>query len=195
MLSREFAPSVAEAEASSWRSHADEGTQARLDDDTFQEDLEFIEHDAAHGVFRSPRPSITLSELQQQQLRENLLVEGATKEEDEDAVCKKVWSSHPSHTRLRSDKDRVKSFDLAFEDNNPWRLVHNQTDSCRHLGKRGDHTVCPPLFGLISNLAEEQNTWGDDDAEHQQKVRHVVESDVDSEWSDDAGFEMLDYPI
>lgn len=64
MLSREFASRFAEAEAGSWVSHADDRSHAGWNDEACAEDLEFVEHDAAHGIFRSPRPSITLAELQ-----------------------------------------------------------------------------------------------------------------------------------
>lgn len=39
-----------------------------LDDD---DDGELIEHDEAHGVFRSPRPSVTLQELQERESRKH----------------------------------------------------------------------------------------------------------------------------
>lgn len=46
----------------------DKGTGSLLDDD---EPGEFIDHDEAHGVFRSPRPSITLQELQERESRKH----------------------------------------------------------------------------------------------------------------------------
>ncbi|KAG6365015.1 hypothetical protein INS49_006621 [Diaporthe citri] len=45
----------------------DKDTGSLLDDD----DGEFIDHDEAHGVFRSPRPSVTLQELQERESRKH----------------------------------------------------------------------------------------------------------------------------
>lgn len=197
MLSREFASSFAEAEANSWSSHVDDGARPGLDDHVCPEDLEFVEHDAAHGVFRSPRPSITLSELQQQQIRSNLLSEeGPKKEDEEDAVCTKVWSCHSSYTSLKSDEDRVDSFDLIVDDNNPWKPTVCQMGKYKQTAKRNGHTVYSPVFNLALDAAEEQNIWDEDAAGRQQQECNEAEPDKgeDGGEGDDSGFEMLEYP-
>lgn len=180
---------------SSWRLHTDDGAQAGFNDANCPEDMEFVEHDAAHSVFRSPRPSMTLDELQQQQLRANLLSQDAVNEENKDAVCTKVWGSHSSHTSLESDNDRVKSFDPVVDDINPWKLMNSQMGKCKRLDKRGSHRVCPPVLVVKSDSTEEQNAWEGDTADYQQRVPEETDSDSEEEEDDDAGFELLDYPI
>lgn len=196
MLSREFASSFAEAEANSWSSHADDGAKPGLDDDACPEDLEFVEHDAAHGVFRSPRPSITLSELQQQQIRTNLLSKGPKKDDEEDAVCTKVWCRHSSHTSLKSDEDRVDSFDLIVDDNNPWKPTVCQMGKYKQIAKRNGHTVYSPAFKWALDSTEEQNIWDEDAAGRQQQERNETEPDKGEgeDEGDDSGFEMLEHP-
>lgn len=208
MLSREFPSSLAEAEASSWRSHADNGaqveSQAGSTDDPCPEDMEFIEHDAALGVFRSPRPSITLDELQQQELRAKLLSESETKEGvddavsteegDEGAVCTKVWANHPSHTSLNSDKDRIDYFDLVVEDNDPWKPTVCQMGRYKPRSKKNGRTVYSPVFEVDLDSAEEQDVWGRDSSESQQQTRDEANSDVENDDEDDSDFEIIDHP-
>lgn len=43
------------------------GARDKKKDSLLEDEGEFIEHDEAHGVFRSPRPSITLQELQERE--------------------------------------------------------------------------------------------------------------------------------
>ncbi|KAJ0118431.1 hypothetical protein J7T55_009214 [Diaporthe amygdali] len=59
-------------------------------------DAEVIEHDEAHRVFRSPRPSVTLSELQAREVQENLsLVAREQATEDESAGRGGVFGGNP----------------------------------------------------------------------------------------------------
>lgn len=55
----------------STQSSAMAGAQERKRDSFLEGDGEIIEHDEAHGVFRSPRPSITLQELQERESRKD----------------------------------------------------------------------------------------------------------------------------
>lgn len=47
------------------------GAQGKKRDSFLEGEGEFIEHDEAHGVFRSPRPSITLQELQERESKKH----------------------------------------------------------------------------------------------------------------------------
>lgn len=198
MLSREFASSFAEADANSWKSPADDRAKPRLNNNACLDDIEVIEHDAAHGVFRSPRPSFTMSEFHRQQTRAKLLSEGPKKEDEEDDVCTKVWRRHSSHTILNSDKDRFHSLDLIVDDNNPWEPTVCQMGQYKQIAKWNGHTVYSPVFGSDSDSAEEQNIWDEDAAERRQQEHSEKGSDKseseDEDEDEDSGFEMLDYP-
>lgn len=87
-------------------------------------DLEFVEHDQAAHVFKSPRPSYTLDELQKEQTRQRLLMEqydlndigNAVCEDDEPHQLESIPKSHklivPEHNAWL---DQLKNFD-ANED-------------------------------------------------------------------------------
>lgn len=47
------------------------GARDKKRDSLLDDEGEFIEHDEAHGVFRSPRPSITLQELQERESKKH----------------------------------------------------------------------------------------------------------------------------
>lgn len=74
----------------------DDNTQAVWVGDTDSNDLksdasdlfdaEYVEHDAALSVFKSPRPSYTLDELQEREVRERLMEEQRKKDNPWDAV-------------------------------------------------------------------------------------------------------------
>lgn len=198
MPSREFASPSGKAVEGSSRPHPNDGAHAGSDDDHGTYALEFVEHDAAHGVFRSPRPSITLDEYLAQQLRGNLQSAGEVMEEvedeaeedededtdeedleDEGAVCTKVWNNRPSHTCLESDQDRDDSFDLIVEDNCAFKPTVLKTGSYKKVGRKQGHTVYAPVFPFQIESAKEQTNGG--------------ESEVEEE-SDDEGFEILAYP-
>lgn len=196
MLSRESA-SWSEAEGSSWRSHADNGAQAGsqavMEDDPFTEDMEIIEHDAALGVFRSPRPSFTLDELQQQELRAKLLKERGMQEEDKGDVCTKVWANHTSHTSLNSDTDRIDSLDLVVEDKDPWKPTVCQMGLYKPRSKKNGFTVYSPMSQLDLDSAEEQDVWGRDILEGQQQALDEADSDAKEEDEDESDYEIIDH--
>lgn len=72
----------------------DKDTGPLLDDD----DGEVIDHDEAHGVFRSPRPSVTLQELQERESRKHS-GDGDSKEASasRSAMRGGIFGGHPLH--------------------------------------------------------------------------------------------------
>lgn len=77
-------------------------------------DTEYIEHDQALGVFKSPRPSYTLSEAELVDLRERL-----AEEEDLNSV---EISPFETAIPLGSSTELQRPISGTLEDENPWAL-------------------------------------------------------------------------
>lgn len=159
-------------------------TQVVWEDELNPDDIEIIEHDEAHGVFRSPRPSQTLDELQQSQIRE-LLMKGCSTEGDNVEGSTEAWNTQPSHADLTPHQDTSGFLGHITEDSNPWKLVGLPSDDHKGTCEKGGIFVSSAAPVLALDSVDEQSAWEETAVDRQEEMFEEIE--VDEEF-DLAGF-------